>query len=150
MLYVILFLAALLPDATPVPNPINANPPDLSWLGPTIGACGVVIVSLIGVLSLIIGKRQDRKNAKAAALDSAELGAAPKVTDGWEEVRLARADATKYYNLYRAFENIYYTVASALRHLGRSIHETHPDMVFEKDVTDALAIVPPDTSDATK
>lgn len=132
---------------TPTPTPV---PTDLSWLGPVIAVAGASVVAVISLVSLLLGKRADRRNAKAAAVDQAEIAVTPKITDGWEEVRQARMEASQYYNLYRTFENLFYTVFSALRHLVRSIRDAHPEQQFDQDVTDALAIVPPDTTDVKK
>ena len=129
----------------PLTDPADSGGPDLSWLGPAVLATGSVLVALIGILSLIIKSRQDRKAAKSAAEDQAEIAVQPKVTDGWEEVRAARLEATKYYNLYRAFEDLYYVVSSALRHLARNVRDAHPEQVFDKDIAEALAVVPPET-----
>lgn len=131
------------------PSPANV-PPDLSWLGPTIAAAGGSLVGLIALISVLLGKRADRKNAAAAAVEQKDIAVTPKITDGWEEVRKARSEATQYYNLYRAFENLFYTAISALRHLVRSIRDAHPEQQFDQEVKDALAIVPPDTSDVKK
>ena len=80
----------------------------------------------------------------------AAIAAQPKITDGWEEVRKARLEATNYYNLYRTFENLFYTVFTALRHLARMVRSAHPDHEFDKDIVDALAVVPPGTAEAKK
>lgn len=128
----------------------TSTPPDMSWLGPTVATIGSLIIAIVGFISIIIGKRQDRKNSKADSMEAAGIAIAPKVTDGWDEVRAARAEATKYYNLYRAFENVYYIASTALRHLARSVRETHPEMTFDQDIADALATDAPDTSEAMK
>lgn len=123
------------------------TPPDLNWLSTIVTAAGGVIIAMVGGASLVWRRRQDRKDAIADKKTDAEIAVTPKVTDGWEEVRLARAEASQYYNLYRLFENLFYTAFSALRHLARRVHEAHPDQKFDKDIVDALAIVPPDTTD---
>lgn len=137
-------------DLYPLLTPAPVNAPDLSWLGPAIAAGGGAIVGIIGLVSVLLGRRQDRKNQHAASQDAAEIAVTPKITDGWEEVRQARQEASQYYLLYRTFENLFYTVFSALRHLVRSIRDAHPEQQFDQDVTDALAIVPPDTTDVKK
>jgi hypothetical protein len=121
------------------------TPPDLNWLGPVVTAIGGVLVAAVGGASLIWRRSQDRKDAKEDKAVDAEIAVQPKVTDGWEEVRKARAEATTYYNLYRVFENLYYTVAAALRHLARRVRDSHPEQEFDKDVIEALAIEPPQT-----
>lgn len=128
----------------------DATPPDMSWLGPTVSAIGGVLIAMVGGISLVWRRRQDRKDAAIDRTADAEIAAQPKVTDGWEEVRQARLEASTYYNLYRTFENLFYTAFSALRHLARTIRDAHPEQKFDKDVVDALAIVPPDTTDAKK
>lgn len=128
----------------PVPY-IPAAPPDLEWLGPVAGALGTVVVATIGAISIVWRRKQDRRDVQ----DDRLAGDAPKVTDGWDEVRAARLEASNYYNLYRTFENLFYTVFSALRHLAQKTREAHPDEVFAPDVLDALKTVPPDTTDIT-
>jgi hypothetical protein len=113
---------------------------NLDWLGPVVTTAGVVIVGAITGVSAIIRRRQDRQES----LEDKIIDKEPSEKDGWAEVREARAEATKYYKLYRAFEDMYYAVASALRHLARSVHDAHPEKALGKDVVDALAIKPPD------
>lgn len=132
---------------TPSPiSPITNAPTGLEWLGPAVSVIGGVMVALIGGISLIWRRRQDRKEAIADKQADTESAIRPKVTDGWEEVRAARLETSMYYNLYRTFENLFYTVFSALRHLARVTRDTNPETVFEKDITDALAVVPPETT----
>lgn len=118
---------------------------NLDWLGPAVTAIGGVLIAAIGGVSLVWRRRQDRKDQVEDRKADAVIAVQPKVTDGWEEVRKARAEATTYYNLYRAFENLYYIVADALRKLARSVRDAHPEEVFDKDVVDALALKPPET-----
>lgn len=118
---------------------------NLDWLGPTVTAIGGVLIAAVGGISLVWRRRQDRKDQVEDKKADAVIAIQPKVTDGWEEVRKARAEATTYYNLYRAFENLYYIVADALRKLARSVRDAHPEEVFDKDVVDALALKPPET-----
>ena len=99
---------------------------------------------MVGGISLAWRRGQERKDSQADKVTDAEIAAQPKVTDGWEEVRLARLEASKYYNLYRVFENMFYVVSSALKHLARSTRVAHPDHQFDKVVVDALAVVPPE------
>jgi len=145
MLRLLLVLATTPPD-----NSDGVGGPDLSWLGPTVTAIGLVLVAIISGISTVWRRRQDRKDiVKDKSLDAA-IAVQPKVTDGWEEVRLARAEASAYYNLYRNFENLFYTAFGALRHLARTYRDANPTAVLDKDVADALAIVPPDTTDVMK
>lgn len=130
--------------STPIPNPsIGVMAPDLSWLGPTITAGGAVVVGGIALVSVLWSNRQ--KHIEVMTEKSADLQ--PTITDGWDEVRKARAEATLYYNLYRTFEDLFYRVWGALRHLARDVRMSHPEQVLDPDVVDALAIVPPDTTD---
>ena len=129
---------------------VPVQPLNLDWLGPTISAIGAFIVAVIGSISLIWRRRQDRQEALTDRVTDSELAAQPKVTDGWDEVRAARLEASNYYNLYRTFENLFYTVFSALRHVTRTVRDAHPDEELPKDVLDALAIVPPDATDMKK
>ena len=126
---------------------VPVQPVNLDWLGPTITSIGAFIVALIGGISLAWRRRQDRQDSQSDRVTDAELASQPKVTDGWDEVRAARLEASNYYNLYRTFENLFYTVFSALRHVTRSVRDAHPTEEFAKDVLDALAIVPPDATD---
>lgn len=138
-------LSAIL--ATPGPiSPITNAPEHLTWLGPTIAAGALILVAFIQAVSAVWKRRVDRRDKTADTLASADVAIQPKITDGWEEVRAARQEATKYYNLYRAFENIFFIAIAALRHLVRSTRDAHPNTVFDKDITDALTIVPPDTA----
>lgn len=130
---------------TPAPIPPGAD--NLSWLGPAVTAIGGVLVAMVGGASIVWRRRQDRKEVAIDRQADAEQAAQPKITDGWEEVRKARTEASQYYNLYRAFENLFYTAFGALRHLARTVRDAHPDQPLDKDVVDALAIVPPDTTD---
>ena len=139
--------------STPAPSPVTTNPPDnLAWLSPTISAGAVVLVGLFVLFSNLWQRRQNRKDQVADKSVDAAIAVQPKITDGWEEVRLARQEASDYYKLYRTFEGLYYTVMSALRHLARVFRAKDPDAKFDQDIVDALAIVPPDTTpaDATK
>lgn len=133
-------LFAILPVAP------SADTVDLSWLGPAVTAIGTVMVATVGGISLVWRRRQDRKDAMQDKTVDAEIAAQPKITDGWEEVRKARLEASNYYNLYRVFENLYYTTQSALRQLARMVRTAHPQQELDQDVVDALAIVPPDTT----
>ena len=122
-----------------------ATPPDIGWLGPVATAGGGVIVAMIGGASIVWRRRQDRRDAVDDRHLDAEIAVQPRVTDGWEEVRKARAEATTYYNLYRAFEHLYYTCASALRKLARRVRDHHPEEEFDADIVAALALKPPET-----
>lgn len=120
------------------------DPPNLDWLGPIATAIGAVLVSAVGGISLVWRRRQDRKES----IEDKVLDAQPSVTDGWKEVNIARTEATRYYRLYRLFEDMFYTVHAALRALARKVHEHHPDEPLHEDVVKALALRPPD--DLTK
>lgn len=125
--------------------PMVADEPNLDWLGPILATTGSVIVALIGAASIIWRRRQDRQEELADKDAESQRAVQPKVTDGWEEVRKARAEATTYYNLYRFFESAFYTTRNALRAVVQWVRVDRPDHVFEKDVVDALALKPPDT-----
>lgn len=116
---------------------------DLEWLGGAVTAIGGVLVAVIGGVALVWRRRQDRKDSVA----DTKAEKTPTQKDGWAEVREARAEATRYYKLYRVFEDLYYAVASALRALARKVHEAHPEEPLDKHVTDAIAMKPPDTHD---
>lgn len=117
--------------------------PNFEWLGPTVTAIGAVIVAAIGGASVIWRRRQD-------ARDKSEEQAAAKIhteKDGWEEIREAHSEATRYYKLYRTFEDLFYSVHSALRHLARTHHEAHPERELPQNVIDALSLRPPEDTD---
>jgi hypothetical protein len=122
------------------------NEGDLTWLGVVVTAVGSLLVAVVGAISLVWRRRQDRKDQVEDKVTDAAIAVQPKVIDGWEEVRKARAEATRYYNLYRVFEELYYTVASAFRKLAKSVRDRHPDEEFDKDVVEALALKPPETN----
>lgn len=124
--------------------------PDMSWLGPVVTAASAVIVAAVSGVSLAWRRRQDHKDALEDKSVDAGIAAQPKITDGWEEVRKARLEATNYYNLYRVFENLFYTVFTALRRLARTVREEHPDQEFDQSIVDALAVVPPGATEAKK
>ena len=117
---------------------------NLEWLGPIVTAVGGVIVAIIGGIAMIWRRRQERQDEQEDRAEEATASTQPKVVDGWSEVRAARAEATKYYNLYRTFEDMYFTVISALRGLVRSVREAHPEQKFSKEVVDALAVKGPE------
>lgn len=117
--------------------------PNLEWLVPALGIGGSIVVALIGAASLIWRRRQDRKDT----LDDKLTDKAPDVTDGWAEVRQARAEASRYYRLFRVFEELYYSVASALRFLSRKWHERLPEEPLDPEVVKALELRPPEDLD---
>lgn len=131
-------------------EPPVTNAPNMDWLGPVVTAIGGVLVAAVGGVSLAWRRRQDRNDAMEDKSIDAKIAVQPKITDGWEEVRKARLEASNYYNLYRVFENLFYTVFTALRHLARSVRAEHPDQQFDQDIVDALAVVPPGTTEAKK
>lgn len=122
---------------------LGPSTPNLDWLGPTVTSVGAVIVATIGAVSILRRRRLDRQD-KA---DDVALEKAPSETDGWAEVRAARAEASRYYRLYRVFEDLYYIAHSALRHLVRNVHDAHPDQTLGDDVVKALAARPPEDLD---
>lgn len=128
-------------------QPLTA--PNLEWLAPTISTIGAIIIAALGTISLVWQKRQARQEQVEDKRTDAEIAATPKVVDGWDEVRNARAEATKYYNLYRVFEDLYYTVSAALRHLARLFHEKQPAEKIPDDVVEALAVKPPKTDSSS-
>lgn len=105
---------------------------DLSWLGPTATAAGGVIVATIAGASLLFRRRTAAKEK-----------ATPSPKDEWSETRAARIEASKYYSLYRTFEDLFYAVHSALRTLAKASHDAHPDQPLPDEVLKALALRPP-------
>jgi hypothetical protein len=114
--------------------------PDLSWLSPAIGGAALVIVAAVNGVAALVRRRQDRQDA----LVDKSIEKQPTEKDEWSEVRAAREEASRYYNLMRWFESAYYTMHTALQHLARMIHDKHPDIELGKEVTDALALRPPE------
>jgi hypothetical protein len=147
-------LFTFLTTATNIPVPAPDIPadsaPNLQYLGILVPAVGAFLIALTGLVSNVWRRRQDRKDALEDKNADANIAAQPKITDGWEEVRKARLEATLYYNLYRAFENIFYTVFGAFKHLVRDTRNAHPDHEFSKDILDALKVDIPDTSEPAK
>jgi lysophospholipase L1-like esterase len=112
--------------------------PDLQWLGPAVTGAAAVVVAALGTIGLVWRRRQDRQ----AETEAQVAGKQATEADEWSEVRLARQEATKYYNHYTTFRGLFYDVQQALRHLVRKLRDAHPDMNLDKDVVDALALKP--------
>jgi len=121
-----------------IPLANSGGDPDLSWLGPTVTGIAAILVAIVGAVGLVWRRRQDRK----AEVENQQVARQASESDEWSEVRLARAEATKYYNLYTFFRNLFYDVQAALRHLVRKLRDAHPDMDLDKDVVEALALKP--------
>jgi hypothetical protein len=136
-------LEMLIPAA--LVDPSDAAAQNLDWLGPVVTAVGFVFVAIISGASGMWKSGQDRKSSKEDKAADLAGEHAPKVIDGWEEVRRARAEASSYYNLYRIFEEMYYTSMTALRKLSRRVREAHPEEEFDQSVIDALEAEPPET-----
>ncbi|MEO5921706.1 MAG: hypothetical protein ABIQ01_11260 [Pseudolysinimonas sp.] len=117
---------------------LATEPDSLAWLGPVVLTSGSIIVALLGTIGLIWRRRQDRHDAVADQKVSKQASE----SDEWDEVRVARAEATKYYNLYVFFRNLFYDVQAALKHLVRKLRDAHPDMELDQDAVDALALKP--------
>lgn len=113
---------------------------NLSWLAPTLLLVGTVIVALIQGVAIIVRRRGDRREQLE---DQKSLRSATESQD-WDEVRSARAEATRYYTLYTAFRDRFDIVQSALRHMLRLIQATHPEMELPPDVTSASQLTGPD------
>lgn len=126
-------------------GPNDGIPLNLDWIGPTVTAIGTVLVALVGGASLFWRRKQDAQIARQDKATDAVIAVQPTVTDGWEEVRQARMEASSYYNLYRAFENLFYSAFGALRFLARKVHDENPAEPFDQIVLDGLALIPPDT-----
>lgn len=116
------------------------DPPNLDWLGPVVTAIGGVLVAAVGGISLVWRRRQDRRES----VEDKELDRAPKEVDAYEEMRLARAEASRYYRLFRTFEDLFYSAHAALRFLARRVHDAHPEQELDKNVVEALALRPPE------
>lgn len=126
----------LLPAAT------NAEG-DTSWIAPAFVFAGVVIVAIVNGVASIWRRRQDKK----LDTDGTRANKAATEKDSWEETRLARAEATHYYNLYRLFEEMFYAVRNALRALANTIHVHHPEEELDKEIIAALELKPPEDLD---
>jgi hypothetical protein len=102
------------------------------WVAPLIaGSLGLAT----GVTAAVITYRNNRAGATE--------NRAPTAAQAWVETDRARARM-------HAFEDRFWTVLSALRHLTRSIKRDHPDYVFTEDVVEALEIEPPEEADDKK
>jgi hypothetical protein len=112
-------------------------------LAPIATGIASVIVAALGATGLIIRRRQDARDAKSAAKTSKEI----TEKDGYAEVRLARAEASRYYTLYREFQEVYFVTMTALRHLVRKLHESDPEFDLPQEIVDALELKAPDDDD---
>lgn len=121
---------------TTVPIPSDG----LYWVGPVITAVAALLVGTLSAISLLWRRRQDRRDVIA----DDKAGRVPTEKDEWREVRDARAETSRYYRLYRTFEDLFYEAHSALRHLASDVHVDHPDQEFAPDVVKALGARPPD------
>jgi hypothetical protein len=120
-----------------------ASEPDLDWLGPFATLVGGVLVALIGGISAVWRRKQDKKDKR----DEANEAAQPRVVDGWEEIREARTETTTYYKLMTIYRDMHHQTQAALRSLVRSIRKAHPDQEFEQDVIDALELRAPEPTE---
>jgi len=145
--FLVLLMSVVPPDSPPPVPETTPSGLDLNWLGPVVTSLGAIVVATIGGVSIAWRRKQDRNDALEDKQSDSAAASQPNITDGWEEVRQARMEATRYYNLYRGFEDAFYVVSTALRRLVRSTRTAHSEFVFEQDVLDALAVVPPDTAD---
>lgn len=102
------------------------------WIAPTITG-GLLLIT--GVIAGLIGIRNTRTNAVE--------NRAPTANQAWNETDRAR---TRMHE----FEDRFWTVLSALKHLVRSVKQEHPDFVLTDDVVVALKIDPPDDLDEKK
>lgn len=102
------------------------------WIAPTI--TGSLLLAT-GVIAGLITYRNNRTGAVE--------NRAPSATEAWNETDRARARM-------HAFEDRFWAVLSALKHLVRSVKQQHPDHVFTEDVIEALKIEPPEEVDADK
>lgn len=118
---------------------------NLSWLGPTLLFLGGVIVAAINGAAVVWRRRQDKKDVVANTVAGKQMSEVEEA----DEVRKARAEATRFYNYYVTFRSLFYQVQEALRHLVRRLGNAHPDMELGADVVDALALKGPD-ADTTK
>lgn len=95
------------------------------WIAPIIAG---IIALVTAVIAGGIGIRNTRTNAVE--------NRAPSANQAWNETDRAR-------ERMHAFEDLFYTVRSALKHLVRTILSDRPDFVLTKDVVDAMNLEPP-------
>lgn len=96
------------------------------WIAPIIA--GIIAVAT-AVTAGLIGIRNTRTNAVE--------NRAPSANQAWNETDRAR-------ERMHAFEDLFYTVRSALKHLARTVTTDNPNFVFTKDVQEALTLEPPE------
>lgn len=96
------------------------------WIAPLIAG---ILALVTGVTGALIGLRNTRTNAVE--------NRAPSANQAWNETDRAR-------ERMHAFEDLFYAVRAALKHLIRTVRERHPDFEFPPDVDAAVALEPPD------
>lgn len=96
------------------------------WIAPLIAG---ILALATGVTGALIGLRNTRTNAVE--------NRAPTANQAWNETDRARARM-------HIFEDLFWKVLAALKHLARTVKQQHPDYVFTPDVVEALAAEPPE------
>jgi hypothetical protein len=96
------------------------------WIAPTIaGIIALATALTAGLISI--------RNTRTGAVENR----APSANQAWNETDRARARM-------HAFEDRFWTVLAALKHLVRSLKQEHPNFVLTEDVVKALEIEPPE------
>lgn len=96
------------------------------WIAPVAAGVLALATAITGGLIAI-------RNTRSGAVENR----APSTTQAWSETNRARA------RMY-AFEDLFWTVLAALKHLHRDVKSAHPDFVISDDVAEALEIKPPE------
>lgn len=96
------------------------------WIAPSVaGILALITAAVVGFISI--------RNTRTGAVEQR----APSATQAWGETDRAR-------ERMHAFEDLFYTVRSALKHLARNVKQDHPEYVLTQDVIEAMALEPPD------
>jgi hypothetical protein len=109
-------------------------------LAPIATGIASVVVAGLGATGLVIRRRQDARDAKEARQSASKINE----KDGYDEVRLARAEASHYYSLFREFQEVYFVTLTALRHLVRRIHDRDPNFDLPPEIVEALELKVPE------
>lgn len=96
------------------------------WIAPIIAGSLALITT---VTAALIGIRNTRTNAVESR--------APSANQAWNETDRARARMHQ-------FEDLFWMVLAALKHLARIVRQQHPEYEFTPDVVEALKAEPPE------
>lgn len=102
------------------------------WIAPSITGGLLVIAGTVAAIANI-------RNTRTGAVERR----APSAAEAWAETDRARA------RMY-AFEDRFWTVLGALKHLVRAIKQRHPDFPITEDVAEALTLTAPEETEKEK